>query len=161
MSFLLCCLLGNKVHDDNLRNVEKNKNKIQIDIKKQSEGIQINLTKRISSRIRDEPVNTYDMNLSKNKETLIQINDFEKIKCWFSEVVKHTMYHYEDYKNKKELCDYIFKTIDLNTIIHYYKKYNNKYNNINSEDIIIFCKDNSNIDFINDIKVSENIYIFH
>jgi len=151
MFFLLRCLLGNQVHEDNLCNMEKHKNQIQV------EGIQttvIDDSKEIKSIKRK--------NSSKNKDTLLQIDEFEKIQYWFSEVVKHAISHYEDYgKNKKELCEHIFKIIDLNKTINYYKIYNNKYNNINSENIKKFCKDDNNHDLIQDIRISENIYRFH
>jgi len=153
MTFLLCCLLGNQVHEDNLHNnnIEKNK-KIQVDINNQVEGIQTTIIDNSK-----EKKSIKRRNSSKNKDTLIQVDEFEKLKYWFSEVIKHTVSHSENYSKNKELCEYIFKFVDLNKSIKYYKIYNNKYNNINSENIINFCKEYENSDFIYDIKLSENL----
>ncbi len=154
----MCCLLRNQVHDDNLHNnMEKNKNQKQININKEVEGIQttvIDDNKEIKSIKRK--------NSSKNKDTLIQIDEFEKLQYWFSEVVKHTISDYEDYgKNKKELCEHVFKFINLNQTIKYYKLYNNKYNNINSENVKKFCNEYKDSDLLYDIRICENIYRFH
>ena len=153
----MCCLLRNQVHDDNLHNnMEKNKNKIQIDINKQV-GIQ---TTVIENNIEKQSIKR--RNSSQDKDTLIQIDEFEKLQYWFSEVVKHTIPDYEDYgKNKKELCEHIFKFTDLNKTIKGYKLYNDKYNNINSENIKKFCIECKDSELLHYIRIYENIYKFH
>jgi hypothetical protein len=136
--------------------MEKNKIHKQININKEEE-IQTNV---IEYNIEKQSVKR--RNSSKNKDTLIQIYEFEKLQYWFSEVVKHTVSHYEDYgKNKNELCEHIFKFVDLNKTIKYYKIYNDKYNNINYENIKKFCNDYKDSELIHGIRTSENIYRFH
>lgn len=157
MSFLLFCLLGNKKNidrniDDNFkRDININKNNISHNIEEQVEAIQTSIIE-----------NNYNETRYSKPDTLIDINEFEKCKYWFTEILKHIVYKYEDYgKNKKELVDYTFTFIDLNKTVKYFKKYNNDYNNLDKNNIINFCKDKFNQDFIQDIiKISENIYRF-
>ena len=135
MTFLLCCFFGNTKYTDN--NIDDN-------------NISLNkINKKVLKRE------------SKQYDTIIDINEFEKCKFWFTELIKNIVYEYEKYYNKKELCEYLFKFIDINTTLEYYKKYNTKYNNFNKNNIIDFCKDFSNNDFIHNIKIAENIYRFN
>jgi hypothetical protein len=157
MSFLLCCFLGNK-DKTTICDIEKN----------------IKHLDKIETKVINDKDNRNDINYSKeydfinkrknskNRETLIIIDEFEKCKYWFFEIVKYSVYKYDDYgKNKKELCEHIFKCINIDIIFKYYKKYNTIYNNFNSENIIKFINNNKNSEFIQDIKISENIYRFH
>ena len=99
---------------------------------------------------------------SKNQDTLIDISQFEKCQYWFYEVIKISVINYEGYgKSKKELHDHIFKFVDLDKTLKYYNKYNKKYNNFDQHNIKKFCEDESNLEFIQDIRISENIYRFH
>lgn len=143
MSFLLCCLLSNE------KNVERN-------IEEQIEGIQTTpITNVPLSKNSTERINL-------KQDTLIDISEFEKCQYWFIEILKHVVYKYIDYgKNKRDLSNHIFKFVDLNKTVNYFKKYHCKYNNYNQENIIEFCKNKSNEEFINDIKIAENIYRFH
>jgi len=157
---MLCCLLGDKKKID--RNTEdnfkrdtninkKNSSNISNDIAEQVEGIQTTI-------IRDN----YNQRRYSKQDTLININEFEKCKYWFIEILKCVVYEYEEYGEiKKELFNHIFTFIDLNKTLKYFKNYNNNYNNFNKDNIINFCKDKSNQDFIQDIKISENLYKFH
>lgn len=169
MSFLLCCMTSSGNVMDN--NIEKDKNiktKKNI-IEQQVEGIQTEVLKDenlkkikiIDLKYNKEGIVNPRRN-SKNQDTLIDIGEFEKCQYWFYEVIKHSINDYEGYgKNKKELNDHIFKFVDLNKTLKYYNKYNKKYNNFDQENIKKFCQDSSNNDFLQDIKISENIYRFH
>ena len=171
MSFLLCCMTSSGNVIDN--NIEKNKNdkskqsnnlnKLNI-IEQQVEGIQTTVLNE-EKIIKISPVNNKIVNTrrnSKNQDTLIDIGEFEKCQYWFYEVIKNSVINYEGYGNsKKQLNEHVFKFIDLNKTLKYYKKYNNKYNNFDQENIKKFCQDSSNNDFIQDIRISENIYRFH
>ena len=153
-------------------NIEKNKNdkskqsnnlnKLNI-IAQQVEGIQTTVVlneENLSKKNNNKIVNT--RRNSKNQDTLIDIGEFEKCQYWFYEVIKHSINDYEGYGNsKKQLNEHVFKFIDLNKTLKYYKKYNKKYNNFDQENIKKFCQDSSNSDFIQDIRISENIYRFH
>lgn len=151
MSFVLCCLLGNKKNVD--RNIDDNYKKDMIkNTVEQIEGIQ---TEIFINK------NTNERRNSKH-DTLIDITQFEKCQYWFTEILKCVVYKYEDYgNNKKELFEYTFKFIDLNKTLKYYRKYNKKYNDYSSQHISEFCKDKSNEDFIQDIQISENVYRYH
>jgi len=165
MSFLLCCLTSSKNVIDN--NIEKNTNdkskqKNQLNnIAQQVEGIQTEVLK--DETLKKNNNNTINLRRnSKNQDTLIDIGEFEKCQYWFYEVIKHSVNGYEGYgKDKKELHDHIFKFVDLNKTLKYYNKYNKKYNNFDQYNIKIFCEDSSNLEFIQDIRISENIYRFH
>ena len=165
MSFLLCCLTSSKNVIDN--NIEKNTNdkirqKNQLNnIAQQVEGIQTEVLK--DKTLKKNNNNTINLRRnSKNQDTLIDISEFEKCQYWFYEVIKNSVINYEGYgKNKKELHDHIFKIVDLNKTLKYYSKYNKKYNNFDQYNIKIFCEDTSNLEFIQDIRISENIYRFH
>jgi hypothetical protein len=165
MSFLLCCLTSNKNVIDN--NIEKNtndkskqSNKLNI-IAQQVEGIQTTVLNEENSSKKNNNIVNPRRN-SKNQDTLIDIDEFEKCQYWFYEVIKNSVINHEGYgKNKKELHDHMFKFIDLNKTLKYYNKYNKKYNNFDKYNIKIFCEDSSNLEFIQDIRISENIYRFH
>ena len=161
MSSLLCCLIGNRKNIDN--NIEKdinNRNKIN-NISKEIDSIQTSIINKSCNISKNIPTNI-SHRYSKKEDTSIDINEFEKCKYWFSQIIKYSVNCYEDYgKNKKELNDNIFINVDLNKTLKYYKKYNKKYNNFNSENIKKFCQDKSNIDFIQDVKISENIYRYN
>ena len=165
MSFLLCCLTSSKNVIDN--NIEKNTNgqiqqKNQLNnIAQQVEGIQTEVLK--DKTLKKNNNNTINLRRnSKNQDTLIDIGEFEKCQYWFYEVIKNSVINYGGYgKNKKELYDHIFKIVDLNKTLKYYNKYNKKYNNFDQYNIKIFCEDVSNLEFIQDIRISENIYRFH
>ena len=131
MTFLLCCFFGNTKYIDN--NIDDN-------------NISLNkINKKVLKRE------------SKQHDKIIEINDFEKCHYWFTEIVKQVVNDSEKYSNKKELYDFLFKIIDINKILEFYKKYNTIYNNFNNNNIIEFCKDTSNCDFINDIKIAVKI----
>ena len=131
MTFLLCCFFGNTKYIDN--NIDDN-------------NISLNkINKKVLKRE------------SKQHDKIIEINDFEKCHYWFTEIVKQVVNDSEKYSNKKELYDFLFKIIDINKILEFYKKYNTIYNNFNNNNIIEFCKDTSNGDFINDIKIAVKI----
>ena len=159
MSFLLCCMTSTGNVMDN--NIENNKNIIE----QQVEGIQTTVLNE-EKIIKISPVNNKNVinprRNSKNQDTLIYIGEFEKCQYWFYEVIKNSVINYEGYgKSKKELHDHIFKIVDLNKTLHYYNKYNKKYNNFDQYNIKKFCEDTSNLEFIQDIRISENIYRFH
>jgi len=159
MSLLLCCLLGNNKTIDN--NIDKNFNKVN---KKVNKNILNEVNNIETTIINDDNINNIDMKRknSKIQDTLIEINEFDKCKYWFNEILKCSIYNYEGYgKNKKELFEYIFKSIDLNKILQYYKIYNKKNNNFNTENIKKFVNNKDNIDLIQDIKINEHIYRFH
>ena len=179
MTFLLCCMTSSgNVMDNNIENNKNIKTKKNI-IEQQVKGIQTAVLNE-EKIIKISPVNNKNVinprRNSKNQDTLIDIGEFEKCQYWFYQVIKYSINDYEGYgKNKKELHDYIFKFVDFNKTLKYYNKYNKKYNNydkghisenssssiINEENIKKFCQDESNLYFIQDIRISENIYIFH
>jgi len=159
MSFLLCCMTSTGNVMDN--NIENNKNIIE----QQVEGIQTTVLNE-EKIIKISPFNNKNVinprRNSKNQDTLIDIGEFEKCQYWFYEVIKNSVINYEGYgKSKKELHDHIFKIVDLNKTLNYYNKYNKKYNNFDQYNIKKFCEDTSNLEFIQDIRISENIYRFH
>jgi hypothetical protein len=142
-------------------NIENNKNIIE----QQVEGIQTTVLNE-EKIIKISPFNNKNVinprRNSKNQDTLIDIGEFEKCQYWFYEVIKNSVINYEGYgKSKKELHDHIFKIVDLNKTLNYYNKYNKKYNNFDQYNIKKFCEDTSNLEFIQDIRISENIYRFH
>ena len=156
MSFLLCCLLGKNTEKDNI-NIEKNV------VYKRTNNLK---------NLREEIDNTQPNNLdnysiyspriifkySKAEDTLIDIGGFEKCQYWFTLILK-CLVDYDSYgKNKKELFDHVWKFINLNKTLQYYKLYNEQYHNFNEENIKSFCKDINNQDFLTDIRISENIY---
>ena len=165
MSFLLCCLTSSKNVIDN--NIEKNtnnkikqKNKLN-NIEQQVEGIQIEVLNDKTLKNNNDNAIFLRRN-SKNQDTLIDISQFEKCQYWFYEVIKISVINHEGYgKSKKELHDHIFKFVDLDKTLKYYNKYNKKYNNFDQHNIKKFCEDESNLEFIQDIRISENIYRFH
>lgn len=148
MSFLLCCLLGQKdVYDINKNNIQKKQNRTL-----SSNNIDI---------ITD--IDTSHNNNVKNDRTdeLITITDFDRCKFWFSEILKQTI-NYEEYgNNKKELYDYIWNNIEINNILKYYRRYNKKYNLVNNNNIKQFIENKENEDFIYLINMNHNIYRFH
>jgi hypothetical protein len=131
MTFLLCCFFGDTKYIDN--NIDDNI---------------ISLNKINKKVLKRE---------SKQYDKIINIGNFEKCHYWFTEIVKHVVNEPEQYSNKKELYDFLFKIIDINKTLEFYKKYNTIYNNFNNNNIIEFCKDTSNDDFINDIKKAVKI----
>ena len=165
MSFLLCCMTSTRnVMDNNIDNNKNIKTKKNF-IEQQVEGIQTTVLNE-EKIIKISPVNNKNVinprRNSKNQDTLIDIGEFEKCQYWFYEVIKNSVINYEGYGNsKKQLNEHVFKFVDLNKTLKYYKKYNNKYNNFDQENIKKFCQDSSNNDFIQDIRISENIYRFH
>ena len=162
MSFLLCCMTssGNTIDNNIKKNTNdktKQNNKLNI-IPQQVEGIQT----KVYNENDDKIIHNNTRRNSKNQDTLIDIGKFEKCQYWFTEVIKYSINDYQGYgNNKKELNDHIFKFVKVNKSLKFFKKYNKKYNNFDKENIIKFCKDPSNEDFIQDIRISENIYRFH
>ena len=174
MSFLLCCLASSgNVIDNNIKKNNNDKIQQKNNIQQQMEGIQTTvlneqiLSKNTSNDIKKiTPNNNYNTIIprrnSKNQDTVIDIGEFEKCQYWFYELLKHCVNDYEGYgKNKKELNNHIFNSIDLTKTLKHYNKYNKKYNNYDQENIKIFSTDSSNLDFIQDIRIYENIYRFH
>jgi|LauGreDrversion4_2_1035121.scaffolds.fasta_scaffold192079_2 hypothetical protein len=99
---------------------------------------------------------------SKSYLTLDVVDEFDKCKYWFFEIVKYTVNDFEGYgNNKKELCEETFKYIDINKTLKYYRRYNKEYKDYNSVNLIKFINNKHNEDFIQDIKIQENIYRFH
>ena len=147
MSSLLNCLVCSK------RNIDKdidnyiNNNKINYQVD------------NIQTTVID---NTKEPGNSKIYQTLNVIDEFDKCKYWFYEILKYTVNDFEGYgENKKVLCEETFKFIDINTTLKYYRRYNKQYNNYNSVNLIKFINSTDNKDFIQDIKISENIYRFN
>lgn len=139
MTFLLCCITGkdDMYKSDKSANDDKN-------TKNTKNTNHITKTKSVSKT-----------------DELIIISDFEKCQYWFTEILRQSIKYDEYGKNKKELFEHIWINIDLNKILKYYRRYNNKYSNVKSENIIKFVKSKENEDFIQDICINENIYRFH
>jgi transcription antitermination factor NusG len=148
---LFGCLLGNQKTIDN--NIEKKINKNYTnDLNKEIESIQTSVITDTTSKRKK----------SKTQDTLLEINEFDKCKYWFNEILKYSVNDYEGYDgNKKELCEHTFKFVDLNKTLQYYKRYNKDYNNFNTNNIKKFINNKDNTDFIQDIRISENIYRFY
>jgi|UniRef100_A0A6C0I6J7 hypothetical protein len=147
MSSLLNCIVCGK------RNIDKDiDNYINNNINYQVDNIQTTVVDNSKDPKRN----------SKTYRTLNVIDEFEKCKYWFFEIVKYTVNDFEGYgENKKELCEETFKFIDINTTLKYYRRYNKQFNDYNSANLIKFINNTDNEDFIQDIKISENIYRFN
>lgn len=147
MASLLSCLVCEKNNIDKDIDNYINKNKIN----DQVDNIQ---TTVINTRNPERNSKTY--------RTLNVIDEFEKCKYWFFEIVKYTVKDFDDYgDNGNELCEETFKFIDINKTLKYYRRYNKQYNNYNSENLLKFINHKDNSDFIQDIRIKENIYRFH
>jgi hypothetical protein len=93
-------------------------------------------------------------------ETLIEIEEFETCRYWFYEVIKYSISNSKYYnEHKSALCEHIFKNVNFLKITSYYKSYIKQYKKFNKDNIIKFCKDKNNTDFIQDIKICENTFI--
>lgn len=133
----LCCLLRNHIIVDNNDKVNKQEESIQTTIK----------------------VDDYVKRNISEKDTIIELIPLETIKYWFNEILLYLIHDYKDNNINKNGCKQsIFDSMDLNNIIQCYKKYNNIYNYINSENIRKFVINEDNYDFIQDIKINANIY---
>jgi|LakMenEpi03Aug12_release.lakeMendotaPanAssembly.Ray.scaffolds.fasta_scaffold493834_2 hypothetical protein len=167
MSLFLCCFFGGNI-DKNYKNDNSNNNK-KVNIKQYQveqeeeqgeqeeeqgeQGEQKQLQLQLKLQNENVPI--------VSKETLNHLTDIEICQYWFTEILKYSIIYYHLYTDKKDLFNTIWNDIKTDNILNKYNLYNIKYNNFNKDNISSFCNDVSNSEFINTIKVFENIYRFH
>lgn len=110
-------------------------------------------------------INQKSNNIKSNKIIKkVESNDliliyFFQCKYWFSLLLKYSLPEYKNCLNKKEFIENIWKCININKIFEYFQKYTLKYNEDYSENnILLFYKNESNSDFIMDIKNCTSVY---
>jgi hypothetical protein len=147
-------IFGEKIKNE--KNFQEDEQEIEKIVENNQNISYISPEKIILNKLKQRTVSKY------RDDTLININDFDKCKFWFSEILKYIVDDYDNYSNKKELIHTVWNSIVINTIISYYKKYYLSYgDNYNKENIISFCNNLSNNDFLTDIRIATNIYRMH
>lgn len=110
--------------------------------------------------------NEINVNQKSNNSTIkkFETNDllsiqFIKCKYWFSLLLKYSLPEYKNCLNKKEYIENIWMCINVNKIFEYFQKYTLKYNeDYNENNFLSFYINESNSDFIMDIKNCASVY---
>ena len=110
--------------------------------------------------------NEINVNQKSNNSTIkkFETNDllsiqFINCKYWFSLLLKYSLPEYKNCLNKKEYIENIWMCINVNKIFEYFQKYTLKYNeDYNENNFLSFYIDESNSDFIMDIKNCASVY---
>lgn len=96
------------------------------------------------------------------RETLAVSSEYSEIKYWFNELIKYVIANYNQYSNKEELLETIWKYINITTISEYYNIYKSNYSGeYSNKNMLKFYKTIKNTEFEKDILRIVNIYRFH
>ena len=96
------------------------------------------------------------------RETLAVSSEYSELKYWFNELIKYVICNYDQYNNKEELLETVWKYIDIITISKYYNIYNSNYpGEYSKKNMLEFHKTIKNTEFENDILCIVNVYHMH
>ena len=102
---------------------------------------------------------TQKSNIKKLDSNDLILIHFFQCKYWFSLLLKYSLPEYKTCLNKKELIENIWKVLNINKIFEHFQKYNLQYgDNYDENNVLEFYKNQSNSDFIMDIKNCANVY---
>jgi len=140
-SFLLCFF--EKKYNDNLNNKELKKNQ----------------NKCLSSSSHVTPRNSLKF---LNRDSIAVSSEYSELKYWFSELIKYVIIDYNNYGNKEELLETIWKYIEITDVSKYHNIYKSQYSGKYSEkNILKFYNFIKNTDFERKIISIGNIYCMH
>ena len=126
-SFLLCFF--EKKYNDNLNNKELKKNQ----------------NKCLSS---SSPVTPRNSLKFLNRDSIAVSSEYSELKYWFSELIKYVIIAYNNYRNKEELLETIWKYIEITDVSKYHNIYKSQYSGEYSEkNILEFYNFIKNTDF--------------
>ena len=102
---------------------------------------------------------TQKSNIKKLDSNDLILIHFFQCKYWFSLLLKYSLPEYKTCLNKKELIENIWKVLNINKIFEHFQKYNLQYgDNYDENNVLEFYKNQSNSDFIMDIKNCASVY---
>lgn len=94
------------------------------------------------------------------RDSIAVSSDYSELKYWFSEFIKYVIVDYNNYGNKEELLETVWKYIDIIEVSKYYDMYKSKYSGEYSEkNMLEFCNFVKNTDFKKRIVSIVYIYI--
>jgi hypothetical protein len=138
-SFLLCFF--EKKHNNDNNKLKKNQNKC------------------LSGSSSGQPENSLKF---LKRDSIAVSSEYSELKYWFNEFIKYVIIDYNNYRNKEELLDTVWKYIDIIEVSKYHNMYKSKYSGVYSEkNMLEFYNFVKNTDFKKKIVSIVYIYRMH
>jgi len=96
------------------------------------------------------------------RETIAISSEYCELKYWFNELLKYVINDYEQYGNKENLLETVWKYIDIITVSKYHNIYKTTYSGeYSKKNMIEFYNYIKNTEFEKEILELSNICRFH